>query len=502
MLHGRRIIYTDYDTVTKENVEQLVNDAMLVHSRNRQEIEILYDYWRGKTAIENKTKEVREEINHKVCENRAYEIERFFQGYVFGEAIQYVRRENSKSDVPDDEISADINALNGYMTDVSKASVDNELAEWLYVAGTSYRVVLPNENWSGDDSEVPFETYSMDPRNTFVVYHSGYKHQPVFAVNYVSLADGQTLFTVYTKDRYFRFTQGLPVGEIQLLRDEKLPLPVGVEEIPLYVGGEIPIIEYPADSPRLGVFEVVLDLLDAINEVQSNRMDDIVQFVNQFLAIIGGTISDINWQKANENKLICVPDGVDAKYIGAAMKNTDVQVLKEDLYMAILTICGLPNRNGGTSTSDTGTAVTLRDGWQAAESRAKATEMTFKKSEKVFLRIVLDILRKTVGTRLKVHDIEAHFTRRNYENIVSKAQVLTTMLDNAKIDPELAFTSSGMFVDPEAAYLQSKQYVEEQERKGYIIDHTGKSTLSTMPPSPDEPRRQSTDPLSEVQVAY
>ena len=87
MLHGRRIIYTDYDTVTKENVEQLVNDAMLVHSRNRQEIEILYDYWRGKTAIENKTKEVREEINHKICENRAYEIERFFQGYVFGEAI-------------------------------------------------------------------------------------------------------------------------------------------------------------------------------------------------------------------------------------------------------------------------------------------------------------------------------------------------------------------------------------------------------------------------------
>ena len=501
MLHGRRVIYTDYEVVTRENVEQLVNDAMLVHEKNRQEIEILNGYLRGKTAIQNKQKEVREEINHKVCENRAYEILRFFQGYVFGEAIQYVRRENSKSDIPDDEISADINALNGYMTDVSKASVDNELAEWLYCAGTSYRVVLPNDAWSGSEDESPVETYSMDPRNTFVVYHSGYKHQPVFAVNYVNLQNGQRLFTVYTRDRYFRFaSEGVHVTHV--LNSDPAPISPNVEEYPINVGGEIPIIEYPADISRLGVFEVVLDLLDAINEVQSNRMDDIVQFVNQFLAILGGTIDEEEWARVNENKLICVPDGVDAKYIGAAMKNTDVQVLKEDLYMAILTICGLPNRNGGTSTSDTGTAVTLRDGWQSAESRAKATELMFKKSERVFLKIVLDILRRTVGTKLRVHDIEAHFTRRNYENIVSKAQVLTTMLDNAKIDPELAFTSSGMFVDPEAAYLQSMQYIRQQEEKGYVIDHTGKSTLSTMPPSPDEPRRESTDPLSKVSVAY
>ena len=136
-----------------------------------------------------------------------------------------------------------------------------------------------------------------------------------------------------------------------------------------------------------------------------------------------------------------------------------------------------------------------------AESRAKATELTFKRSETVFLRIVLNILRRTVGTKLRVHDIEPHFTRRNYENIVSKAQVLTTMLDNAKIAPELAFTSSGMFIDPEAAYLQSKEYVEEQERKGMVIDHTGKSTLSTVSPELALAGGQSANQVSKVQSA-
>jgi hypothetical protein len=126
----------------------------------------------------------------------------------------------------------------------------------------------------------------------------------------------------------------------------------------------------------------------------------------------------------------------------------------------------------------------------------------FKKSEKVFLKIVLNILRRTVGTRLKLHDIEAHFTRRNYENILSKAQVLTTMLDNGKIAPELAFTSSGMFIDPEAAYQQSKQYIEDLEAKGIsVYDNTGKNQVSAVSQNADGTGRQSEDEMSEMQNA-
>ena len=82
-----------------------------------------------------------------------------------------------------------------------------------------------------------------------------------------------------------------------------------------------------------------------------------------------------------------------------------------------------------------------------------------------FLKLVLRILRDTVGTKLRLTDIEAHFTRRNYDNIQSKSQVLVSMLNNPKIHPELAFAHCGMFPDPESAYLQSKAWWEEQERK-------------------------------------
>ena len=62
-------------------------------------------------------------------------------------------------------------------------------------------------------------------------------------------------------------------------------------------------------------------------------------------------------------------------------------------------------------------------------------------------------------------DIELQFTRRNYENIQSKSQVLVSMLQQPKIHPLLAFQHSGLFVDPERAYTLSMKYYEEQQEK-------------------------------------
>ena len=66
---------------------------------------------------------------------------------------------------------------------------------------------------------------------------------------------------------------------------------------------------------------------------------------------------------------------------------------------------------------------------------------------------------------LKLSNVEIRFTRRNYENIAEKANVLITMLNNNKIHPKLAFEHSGLFIDPELAYSTSMSYAEEQEKK-------------------------------------
>ena len=82
MSYGRRKIFTDEAEITVENVVREVNAAFLVHTDNRNEIDELYRYYRNKTAIESKKKEVRENINFKIGEARCLEVTNFYKGYI------------------------------------------------------------------------------------------------------------------------------------------------------------------------------------------------------------------------------------------------------------------------------------------------------------------------------------------------------------------------------------------------------------------------------------
>lgn len=152
-LFGRRQIFTDTEEITAENVVDVLNKALYIHSQNQEEIQYLWGYYRGITPILHKEKEIRESINHKICVNRANEIVTFKRGYGFGEPIQYIRRGS------DEGLTDDINRLNEFMFTENKHAEDSALAEWLYVCGLGMRMALP-----GPDAEEPFKIYTLDPR--------------------------------------------------------------------------------------------------------------------------------------------------------------------------------------------------------------------------------------------------------------------------------------------------------------------------------------------------
>lgn len=438
-LFGRNVIYTDEWDITSDNVVEVLKKALEVHDKNSKDINYLYQYYKGKQPVLDRQKEVRPEINNKIVENRANEIVAFKVGYLMGEPVQYVSRTNEES------YAEGLKLLNEYVFAEDKASKDKELAEWFTICGTAYRMILPDDEGVEDD-ESPFEIYTLDPRFSFVVYHSGLGNKPVMGVKYIKRSDDKKVYSIYTREKYYE------------LLDETI---TSVLDNPL---GAVPIIEYPLNSARLGAFEVVLPLLDAINEVASNRLDGVEQFIQALMMFKGVDIDSEDFSRLRELGGIKVPSEGDVKYLTQELNQGATQTLVDNLYNTVLTICGMPNRNGGSSTSDTGSAVILRDGWYSAEARAKDTELMFKKAEKEFLRLALFISNLQSGFDLKLSAVDIRFTRRNYENIQEKAQVLTTMLANSKIHPRLAFEHSGMFIDPELAYQISRAYTEEEER--------------------------------------
>ena len=444
ILCGRRVILTDETKVTAANVVSILNRSLQRHNQNRSEIDYLWKYYRGWQPILNREKEVRPEINNKIVENRANEIVSFKSGYLMGEPLQYVSRSNG------DDLADEINQLNEYVYAEEKFAKDKELADWFHICGTSYRMVLPDE--SGDEDEAPFEIYTLDPRNTFVVYNNGLGNKPVLGVKYVVDEMGRIHYSCYSKDEYFEIVDSVVVKHEG------------------HVLGSIPIIEYPLNLARIGAFELVIPLLDAINLTDSNRLDGVEQFIQALMLFHNVDISSEDFKSLREEGAIKFKDidsnlKAEVSYLLNEMKQSETQTLVDHMYQTVLTICGMPNRNGGTSTSDTGSAVIMRDGWSAAEARAKDSETMFKKSERRFLKLVLHICDVLTDMKLKVCNVGVRFTRRNYENIAQKAQVLDLMLKNPQIHPRLAFEHSGLFVDSDLAYTLSMEYVKEQEEK-------------------------------------
>lgn len=444
-MNGRRIIKSSVAAITEENVQDVLLRAMATHEINRSEIDYLWRYYKGDQPIRHRVKETRPEINNKIVENRANEIVSFKVGYLCGEPIQYVSRNG------DEKVVNSINTLNEFMFAEDKSAQDQELVEWQMICGTAYRLVLPDE--TNDIDEAPFEMYTLDPRDTFIVYSNEIGNKPLMAVKYsIDEETSITTYSVYTENHYYHIEDGV------INKYKSKPHALGM----------IPIFEYPSNNARLGAFEIVLPLLDAINAVDSNRLDGVEQIIQAFIKFVNCDINKEEYEeflKLGAIKVKSTEGQADVGVVTSELNQTQTQTLKEDIYNAVLTICGMPNRNGGASTSDTGSAVLLRDGWSDAEARAKDSENVFKRSEKRMLKLVLRICRELSDVNLFLKDIDMKFTRRNYEAIQSKSQVLISMLQEPKIHPQLAFQHSGMFSDSESAYTMSMRYYEEQKQE-------------------------------------
>ena len=459
-LLGRLPIYLDYESIDETNVVDALNDALIPFVLNSAQATYLWNYYKGLQPILQREKEVRPEINNQVVENHAQEIVAFKIGYQLAEPLQYTCRmqgddeDDGSAESEYEQTLGAVNELNTLMFAEDKASCDRDLFEWMCVCGLGYRMCEANKQQDADLGDAPFSIYTLDPRRTFVAESSAYHHKQLMSVWLgTKPVTKEIIYNVYTDDTLYKIVN----GEIES------------QEKHTYKGN--PIVEYRLNNARMGVFEPVLSLLDAINNVESNRLDDIEQTVQALLKFINCDVERDDLVEMLKLGAVKVKTSIDGQPADIDVIKTDLdqggtQVTKEDLYQSVVNICGMPNRNGTKgSSSDTGAAVLLRDGWTLAESHAKSYELQFKRSERGFLRVVLGICKESASTDLdlRIRDIELAFNRRNYENILVKAQVLTTMLSSEKIHPQLAFQSCGLFTDPDAAYKQSLEYMEKNK---------------------------------------
>ncbi len=454
-LQGRRPIYTSEKAITRDNVLKVLEKAMSIHSVNRSEIVYLQRYEKGVQPILHRVKEVRPEINNRVVENHANEIKTFYSGYIFSKGVSYVQR--AEKDILGNNAERDdrkISALNEMFIEEGKTSKDQQLANDFLTVGLGYRMVLPRNEIKGIS---PFHLLPLDVRNTLVIRSADVFHKRMAGVTYYRDDDRIVHWTVYTDTEVF-FIDGNNFFSPQFVK--------AVE--PNYIGIE-PIIEYQCNFERMGIFERVIPLLDALNNCTSDRLNALEQFINAFIWMNNVDL-DESQKEELKDKLMLLTQNIDGtnqasvQYLTADLNQQDTETLSTYLYNQILQIAGVPSREGSAS-GETGVAVEYRNGWQIASTNASTIENSFEISEREMLEVAIEIIKKSHiegidMDGLMISDISVKSARSRTDNFVSKVQGIAQGIQ-AGIHPKHMISISGLFPDPQQVYIDSKPFLDK-----------------------------------------
>lgn len=467
-LFGRKQIFCDKTVIDKTNILEVLGEAYAIHEQNRAEMLYLFEYVKGRQPILDREKQIRPEINEKVVDNMASEILEFKLGYEFGSPISYVQRARKdiksrnalfsffkKMFTSEESKKEDLRvaALNEMMVEECKAAKDLMLAKDVKTCGVGYRLILPKRIKTGVSV---FDILALNPMNTFVVYSNDAYRDPILGVSYFPHKDGSCTFGCYTKTSYFEIERGIKEGFEDWFKEKPNTL------------GMVPIVEYINDYDRMGCFERVVPLMDALNTIDSDRVNDIAQHIQNILWGDNVAIDTEQYKELRKQGLILTKSEqgrtATLKYLECVLNQSENQTLVDYVERKIEKIAHIPNRSE-LSGGSTGSATNMSTGWMDAETDAKSKEQIWMEAERRETAIILNILKMSNEVdsdvaELNLSDIEIKFSRSRTYDLATKCNSLATLI-NVGIDPLRAIEIVGLFTDPQQVALDSAERIDE-----------------------------------------
>lgn len=420
-----------YDTVKR---------YIMRHERTNGRLTKLLRYYCGEHAILTRQKEDSTAPNSRLVCNHAKEIADTAAGYFVGNPITYN--------------AAGANVLQEWFSAADIDSVDMALAKSMGIYGRGYELVC----MSDADSPTP-KSYSIDPRNAFVVYDDTVEHRPLFGVYY---------FPTFDPDGHpkgFKITLYTKTEEVHYETASGLESAAETRRIPNRFG-LVPLVEYENNEEQQGDFEQVISLIDAYNLLMSDRVNDKEQFVDAILLLINSMLGDTDEEitEARErllrDKMLELPSDSDARYLTRTFDESGVEILKKALEQDIHKFANVPclsdeNFAGNSS------GVAMEYKLLGIEMITKIKERCFKRGLKK--RVELYSAIAGLKGRPATVEIEPVFTRGLPKNLTEISAVVSQL--QGMVPDEILLALLPFVKDPKAALELLKEEQAEKMRQ-------------------------------------
>lgn len=174
------------------------------------------------------------------------------------------------------------------------------------------------------------------------------------------------------------------------------------------------------------IFDCVLSLQDAANEIVSSEIDDYSAFCDAYLALIGADIDTDDVLAMKENRVLVLPEGAAAMWLTKNANDTQVENIIKRIHDSIYRIAACPDFSSESFVGGVSSGVAIRYRLTGMENKAGIIEGEMKKALQRRVEIICGIASLALGEEV-FRDIQIEFKRNIPEDLTSLMNVVNSL---------------------------------------------------------------------------
>ena len=174
------------------------------------------------------------------------------------------------------------------------------------------------------------------------------------------------------------------------------------------------------------IFECIVGLQDAANELLSDEIDDYSAFCDAYLALVGVDADPEDVAAMKKNRVLVLPEGADARWITKNANDAQVENILKRIHDAIYRIAQCPDFSSESFVGGVSSGIAIQYRLTGMETRAGKIEALMKKALQRRIEIICGIASLKLGEEV-FREIEIDFKRNIPEDTTSVINMINAL---------------------------------------------------------------------------
>lgn len=204
------------------------------------------------------------------------------------------------------------------------------------------------------------------------------------------------------------------------------------------------------------IFDCVIGLQDAANELLSSEIDDYSAFVDAFLVFTNVDVDTDDITSLREDRVIALPNDANAQWLTKSANDAQVENILKRIHESIYRIAACPDFSAESFVGGVSSGIAIQYRLTGMETRAGKVEALMKKALQRRVEIIAGIASLKLGEEV-FRDIEINFKRNIPEDLTATINIINSLkgsVSDATLLAQLPFISD---VNAELEALQEQK---------------------------------------------